>query len=223
MASLEERSDGRTVQLKAVRLSFTNSLKDKKPTTKDGSGRPKHTLNVILERNSPHFEANEAKCVAAMREAGEQFKKKPDLWKSLMDDDHKRLCFKKGERMKTADGDVREHYAGNLWISGAGPKAGDQRPKLLDRKKQPVAYDDILDVFYGGVVADVVISYYATDKGGSDGLFCSVEAIRSHQVGDRFPEGGGINVDEDDFDDLDDDDFEAAGGSVSGGDEIDDL
>jgi hypothetical protein len=69
------------------------------------------------------------------------------------------------------------------------------------RELRPVAVDDINDVFYNGSYVDVVISFYGTDKGGN-GIFSSIEAIRSWQEGDRM--GGGIQVDDDDFDDLDD-------------------
>ena len=66
-----------------------------------------------------------------------------------------------------------------------------------------MAEDDILDVMYGGVYADVILSFYGTDKGGR-GVFCTIEAIRSHEEGERM--GGGVVVDADDFDDLEDSD-----------------
>lgn len=223
MSSIEQRSDGRTVQLKRVRLSYCDSLKDKKPTTKDGSGKLKHTCNVILDPKDPigkkYFEENKTKLQNALRAAGDAFKKKPDLYKTLMEDEWKRCCFRKGEKMKNADGEVREHYKGTYFIACAGPKAGDKRPVIKRKDKSVVGYDDILDVCYGGVYADVVISFYGTDKGGSDGIFNSIEVIRSWEAGDRFPEGGGVHVDDDDFDD-DDDDFAGAG---NGSDDDDDI
>jgi len=216
--SIEERSDGRTVQLKGVRLSYCDSLKDKKPTTKDGSGKLKHTVNVILDPASPNFEENKKKCVAALEAAGEQFKKKPGLFRQLMEDEWKRCSFRKGDRMKNGEGVVREHYKGGYWIGGAGPKAGENRPVIKGRDKRIIGYDQILDVCYGGVFADVVISFYGTDKGGSDGIFNSIEVIRSYERGERFAEGGGVHVDDDDFDDLDDDEDFLGSGSSSGGD-----
>lgn len=224
--TIEERGDGRTVQLKGVRLSYADSLKDKKPTTKDGSGKLKHTVNIILDPNSKYFEENKKKCIAALEAAGDQFKKKPGLFRTLMEDEPKRCCFRKGDRMKNADGVVREHYKGTYWIAGAGPKAGENRPTIKGRDKRIIGYDEILDVCYGGVFADVVVSFYGTDKGGSDGIFDSVEVIRSHERGERFNEGGGVHVDDDDFDDLDDDldddgEFLGSGGPSSSSDDID--
>lgn len=217
--SVEERGDGRSVLLKGVRLSFTDSLKDKKPTTKDGTGKLKHTCNVILQPDSKYFEENKAKMVSALEAAGVAFNGKKDLFRRIMEDEPKRCCFRKGERMKDGDGKVRPHYAGSYWIAGAGPKAGDNRPVIKGRDKRIIGYDEILDVCYGGVIADVVVSVYGTDKGGSDGIFNSIEVIRSHERGERFAEGGGVHVDDDDFDDLEDDEDFLGGGSS----EVDDL
>ena len=199
---VEERGDGRTVQLKRVRLSFTDSLKEASPTI-DG-GVPKHTCNMILEIDSPSFAANKAKVISALKSASDKTWKKEGAWKELWDDDPKRCCFRKGARFKNSEGKVYAGYEGNVAISGAGPSGGKKRPKMLDRHKRPVEADDILDVCYGGTYADVIISFYGTDKGGR-GLFCSIDAIRSHQEGEHIG-GGGITVDADDFDDLDDED-----------------
>lgn len=207
-------SDGRTVQLKRVRLSFTDTLKEARPTVEDG--KPKHTCNIIIESDGKFAADNKANCVAAVKAACEEAFKKADIWKAIQEDDPKRLCYRKGERFKNRDGDVYAGYEGNMAISAAGPSAGARRPKLLDRHKRPVEVNDIPDVFYSGTYADVIVSFFGTEKGGR-GVFCSVEAIRSHQEGERI--GGGFDVDVDDFDDLDDDGFED--NTDSGGDEDD--
>jgi hypothetical protein len=198
--AIEDKSDGRTVQLKRVRLSFTDSLKDKKPTVENG--KPKHSVNVILESKGKEFDANKAKVGGALRAASKAAFKNEDAWKTIAEDDPKRVCYRKGERFKNKEGTVYAGYEGNFAISAGGPGAGDRRPKLLDRHKRPVEEKDILDVFYGGSYADVIISFYGTEKGGR-GIFATIEAIRSHQEGERM--GGGVYVDADDFDDLEDD------------------
>lgn len=211
---VEERSDGRTVQLKRVRLSFTESLLEASATVEDGP--KKHTCNVILEADSDSFAANKAKIVTALNVAGEKTWKAPDAWKDIMEDDPKRCSFRKGARFKTREGQIYAGYEGNLAVSGAGPGGGKKRPKMFDRHKRKVEEADILDVCYSGSYADVIISFYGTDKGGSRGIFCSIDAIRSHQEGDAQG-GGGIVVNTDDFDDLDDDD------SFGGDDLLDDV
>lgn len=208
--AIEEKSDGRTVQLKRVRLSFTDSLKEKRATVENG--KPKHSVNIILESSSPNYDENRAKVTNALKAACEKAFKNPDAFKSIAEDDPKRVCYRKGERFKNKEGVVYAGYEGNYAISAAGPSGGDRRPKLLDRHRRPVEEGDILDVFYGGTYADVIVSFYGTEKGGR-GIFASVEAVRSHQEGDRM--GGGIYVDADDFDDLEDDGFDSGSSSSS--------
>lgn len=221
--------DPRTVRLKLVRLSFTDSLKDKKATVADG--KLKHSANVIIvqtpdsdplsKKAAALFEENKAKIVAAIKAAGVEAFGKEDAWKDIAEDSPKRLCYRKGERFKNNDGEVYKGYAGNWAISAGGPKGGEHRPLLLDRHKRPVEEKDILDVMAGGFYADVVISFFGTEKGGK-GIFASIEAIRSRQEGERL--GGGPRASADDFDDLDDDDSFSgtpAGATSGGGDDFD--
>lgn len=209
--AIEEKSDGRTVQLKRVRLSFTRRLKTKGKTSEE-SNKETHGLNVILDNSQPTFQANLDKCIAALKAAGEKAWKNPDAYKTIAEDAPKRVCFRKGERFKNGEGKVYAGYEGNYAFGANGPSGGEKRPKLLDRHKRPVAEEDINDVFYGGCYADVIVSFYGTDK-GSRGIFATIEAIRSHQEGERM--GGGVEVDADDFDDLEDDDSFVGGGSSS--------
>lgn len=201
---IEQRGDGRAVQLKGVRLSFTQSLYEKKATVEGGI--PKYNLNVIVEKDHPNFEENHRKLVAAISAASEKAFKDENRWKRIQENDPKRLCYRKGERFANAEtGEPYSGYAGNMGISVGCPAKGQKRPgKLLDRHKRPVAESDILDVFYSGTYADVVLEFYGTTEGGP-GIFCTASAIRSHQQGENLG-GGGVPVDDDDFDDLEDDD-----------------
>lgn len=235
MAEAEKKPDPRTVQLKGVRLSFTDSLKDKKPTVKDGV--PKHAANFILETDAANFEENKAKVRKALEAAGEQEWGNPDAYKSIMEDDPKRVCYRKGERFKNQEtGEVYKGYTGNWAIAGTGPggNKNPRRPKLIDRGKRVLreqatkeqieqgrTFDekDILDIFYSGSKCDVILAFYGTNEGGR-GIFCSIEAIRSHQEGERLGRGA-VNIDVDDFDDLDGDD-DAFGDSPSTGSTVDD-
>ena len=198
-------NDGRTVLLKNVRLSFTDSLKDKKKTSDDPNAVPKHGFNIILESDKPEFADNKAKCIAAMEAAGEKEWKNKDAYKTIAEDNPKRVCFKRGERFKNADNQVYLGYEGNFAMSLSGPSAGQKRPILKDRQKRDVTEGEILDVFYGGCYADVYVSFFGTDK-GSRGIFASGDLIRSRQTGERM--GGGFVLDESKMlalDDLDDD------------------
>lgn len=201
--------DARTVQLKHVRLSFCDSLLHKKKTAKTDDAKEAHSANLILEKDDPHYQANYDKVVAALRAASEEkWVGKPDRWSEIAKDDPKRVCFRKGERFKNqTTGEIYAGYENNVAIAGKGPMGGQKRPKLLDRHKRPVEEKDILDVMYPGTYCDAIVSFFATDKGGL-GVFCSIEAIRSHQEGERM--SGGFDVDPDVFEDLEDDGFGGA-------------
>lgn len=202
----DKTSDGRTVQLKHVRLSFCDSLLHKKKTAKTDDAKEAHSANLILEKDDPHFQRNYDAVVSALRAASEEkWSGKPDRWKQIHDDDPKRVCFRSGSRFKNqTTGEIYAGYDGNYAIAGKGPTGGQKRPKLLDRHKRVVEEKDILDVMYPGTYCDAIVSFYGTDKGGL-GVFCSIEAIRSHQEGERT--AGGVDVDPDVFDDLEDDGF----------------
>jgi hypothetical protein len=209
--AIEDKSDGRTVQLKRVRLSFTKRLKTKGKTS-DEATKETHGLNIIIDKSQPTFDANVAKCESALREAGKQAFKNENAYKDIAEDAPKRVCYRKGEKFKNKEGKVYAGYEGNMAFGANGPSGGEKRPKLLDRHKRKVEEADINDVFYGGCYADVIVSFYGTEK-GSRGIFATIEAIRSHQEGERM--GGGVDVDADDFDDLPDDDDSFVGGSSS--------
>ena len=213
----EKKDDGRTVLLKRVRLSFTDSLKDKKRTS-DESDKESHGCNLLLEASGKEFAANKAKVMSAIRAACDVAWKKPEAWKDIAEESPKRVCFRKGERFKNREGAVYQGYDGNFAITAKGPSAGQKRPKLLDRHKREVAYGDIADVFYGGSYADAFVSFYGTDK-GSRGIFASIELIRSPQEGDRMGNGA-PDLDLGELEDLDDEDLMSTGSSESVDDDL---
>lgn len=218
MAEAEKKkTDPRTVKLKRVRLSFTDALFEKKKTS-DESDKLSHHCNLIIEKGQPEFEANNAAIMAAIREAGKKQWGDEDAFKEIQEEAPKRVCYRAGNRWKNKDGQVYAGYDGNFGLTGKGPGGGQKRPKLLDRRKRRLREQatgehiaagkvfeekDILDVCYGGSYADAIVSFYGTDK-GSRGIFCTIEAIRSHEEGERM--SGGYVLDDDDFEDLDDDD-----------------
>jgi hypothetical protein len=202
--TIEERGDGRAVQLKNVRMAFTGSLYEKKPTVKDGV--PKHSFNVINVADRAEYEANKAKIIAGLEAASEKTWKDKNRWKRIMENDPKRVCYREGKRFANSEtGITYAGFEGNYGISVGCPAKGQKRPKkLIDRYKRPVEEKDILDVFYSGTFADVVLEFYGTNEGGP-GIFCTCNAVRSRQEGDNLG-GGGVPVEDEDFDDLEDDD-----------------
>lgn len=194
-------ADGRSVLLKKMRLSFAEGIKDKKTVKGVEGGVPKYNLNLINETDGPEFKTNDQLIISAMESAGEVTWKKKDSYKTIFEDNPKRVCYKNGSRFKNAEtGEIYNGYEGNKAMSCGTPGGGQKRPKLMDRRKKPVDEDDILDVFFSGCYVDAIVSFFGTDKGGK-GVFCTVDAIMSREEGERLG-GGGISVNDDDFDTL---------------------
>lgn len=218
---------GRTATLTGVRISYGDSLQEASlpKNNKDPNAKPKHGANLIIERNSEHFDSNKAAIISCLKSAGVYFKKPEDWWKTLFDDKPDNLCFKKGDRFKTAEGEIYKGYEGNLILALKGPAGGAKRPQIRDRYKKIIEdVSKINEIAYNGSYADAVVSFYGTDNGGTARLTGSIESLRSWQEGDRFG-GGGVYVDDDDFDSFDDDDdsFESGGSSSSSSSSDDDF
>lgn len=219
---MASEKDPRTVTLKRVRLSFTQGIKDKRKTSDAADAKERHNFNIIEETGGKYSEENRKKVAAAIRAAGDKVWKNPDAYKEIQEDNPKRVTWKKGEKFKSKEGKVYAGYEGNMAFSVSGPNGGQKRPILKDRHKRDVEEKDIMDVFYSGTYADVIVSFYGTDK-GSRGIFATCELVRSHQEGEAM--GGGYFFDEDDLDELDDldDGDDGLDDLVSSGGDTDDL
>lgn len=198
------QTDDRVVTIKNVRLSFCNGLREKTKSHPDA--KPKHSCSFIMDPSVAEHAANvkavkKAIAAAEVKEFGAG--KEGIIAKSVQD--NKRIVFRVGDTFTNEDGEVYQGYD----VEGAfglGSCKSDKRPKLFDRKKNPVEPEDIDDIFQAGQFADAIVSFYCTSKKeqGGRGLFASVQLIRARQVGDTF--GAGNNASADDLDDLDDED-----------------
>lgn len=228
MAEEEKKKNPRVVTLKNVRLSFTDSLGEAKATVKNGV--PKHGCNILIEPGKPETDANKAAVREGLAAASEETWGKADKWQKIVENDPKRVQYRKGEKFTNADDEIYRGYEGCMVIPGYGPGGtkNPKRPSIMDRKKNWVWNPDkgaeatnnkILDVVYSGVYADVKVEFYGVtgaDNGG-DGVFSAIHLIRSRQTGERM--AGGYRVDDsdaDDFDDLADDDLDDLGDDGDG-------
>lgn len=214
---MERDKTGRTVQITNVRLSFGESLQEAAfPKKRLPDSRATHSANFILEKSHPDYESNRVACVAALEAAAREFGRKPEWWKTLWEDSWKEIALRKGDRFKDKDDNIYKGYEDTVVVVAKGPKGGMNRPKIIDRRKQDVPVEKINEVCYNGSYCDAIISWYGTDNGGTARLTCSVEFIRCREEGERLG-GGGIYVDANDFDDIEDDNsFEDAPKITSG-------
>lgn len=207
----DKAPDARRVTIKNVRLSYP-TLRTKRAAVKDG--KEKFSASFLMDPKTPEGQTAIKACQAAVaaaeiKEFGEG--KAGHIAKVVQDP--KRIALKKGEKCMNNEGEVYKGYEGMVALTCSA----DKRPLLLAKNKTEIDLDDIEDEMYGGVFCDATVAFFCIsekDKGGN-GLFCSVEAIRSRETGESF--GGGRRATADDFDDLDDDDGISGGTSSSGG------
>lgn len=221
----EATKEKRLVLLKNVRLMFTDSIKTAKATVTNGV--PKHTCVPLLEADTPEFDENLRKVVGALQACGEEGWKKADFYKSLAENKPDRLSFRRGEKCRNQEtGEIYKGFEGNIAItpcSGPGGSKNPKRPLIMARKKNDWVWNPdrgfqnegrINDVVYSGVRADVKIEFYpvsGSDQGGN-GIFATIQLIRSREEGERI--GGGYTFSDEEMDEFDD---------LEGGDDTDDL
>lgn len=212
----DRKPDPRRVTIKNVRLSYP-TLRTKKAATR--GGKEKFSASFLMDPKTTEGQTAIKTCQAAVAaaEVAHYGEDKAGFIAKVVEDP-KRIALLKGERCKDQEGNVYKGYEGMVALK----TGADKRPLLLAKNKTEIELEDIEDDLYGGVYVDATVSFFCIsdpEKGGN-GLFCTVEAIRSREYGDAF--GGGPRASADDFDDLDDDDGIGSGdsGSAAGGDDL---
>jgi len=186
------KKDPRRVYLKNVRLSYPH-LHERQKANEDAI--PKFSAAFIIDPET----AEGKKALADIKRAVAEARKAagvPDKVKIKAD----RLCYFKGNDATDDEGNIKDGYEDMIII-----KASNKDPfRLLTRKKKEVDAEN--SPFYGGCYVEGMIGLYATKKGGSWGIFASLDGVRFWDDGDPFGKAP-ISDDEWDDDDEDDDDI----------------
>lgn len=196
MATKPEKRLGE-VYLRDVRLSFPHLFK--KSASVEG-GKEKYRASFLIDPSTKEGK----KVIAAIEKAkeaveAEVFGKTP----TYKDD---RCCFVEGEtQISNNTGDPYDGYEGMMVLKAST----DNRPTLLDRRKQPVTEED--GVLYAGCHVDGIVRLWGTKKKeqGGIGLFASLEGVMFRRDGEAFgatPVGADAFDDVEDFDDDEDSD-----------------
>ena len=192
----EKKKDPRRVYLKNVRLSYPH-LHERQKANEDAD--PKFSASFLIDPSTKEGRLNIKKIEAAIEEARKAAGIKDTV--KIKDD---RMCFLDGDENTDEEGNIKAGYEDMKFI-----KAANKDPvRLLTRKKGEVEADN--SPFYGGCYVEAMLGLYATKKGGSWGIFASLDGVRFWDDGESFGKSA-INDDEwdddeDDDDDMDDDD-----------------
>jgi len=183
--------DPRRVYLKNVRLSYPH-LFDRQKASEDAE--PKFSAAFLIDPTTKDGKKNikliEAAIEAAKEQAGFTDKTK------FKDN---RVCYFDGNENTDDEGNVKAGYEDMMVI-----KASNKDPvRLLTRKKKEVERDK--SPFYGGCYVECILGLYGTKKGGSPGIFASLDGVRFWDDGEPF---GKTQVGDDEWDDDEDDEDE---------------
>lgn len=185
-----------------VRLSYFRGFEK---TASVKGGKLKYRTNGLMSKETKEGRAS----IKVSKEAVYDLIKKewpgkdPEKFlKSLKD----RSPLFDGDEYVNDDGDVREHYDGQMFLK----LTNDKKPKYKDRRGEDVDEEDREDMFVSGYWAIAYWHLYAIkdkDKGGN-GIFTTIDALQYYKRDEEFT-GGGIDDDEiADLGDEDDDDFD---------------
>ncbi len=190
----KKQKDPRRVYLKNVRLSYPH-LHERQKANEDAA--PKFSASFLIDPETATGKSNIAKIKSAIKAAREAAGIK-DAVKIKGD----RMCFFRGDDNTDDEGNVKDGYEGMVVI-----KASNKDPvRLLTRAKKEVEADNT--PFYGGCYVEGMLGLYATKKGGSWGIFASLDGVRFWDDGDPF---GKPPISDDEWDDDDDDDMDPGG------------
>lgn len=181
--------DPRRVYLKGVRLSYPHLFERQKANE---DAEPKFSASFLIDPSTKVGKENIAKIEAAMAAAREQAK-----FSDKVKFKPGRLCFFDGDENTNDEGEVKAGYEGMMVIKASNKEV----VRLLTRKKKTVEKDS--SPFYGGCEVEAMLGLFGTTKGGSPGVFASLDGVRFWEDGEAF---GNSGVSDDAWDDDDDDD-----------------
>jgi hypothetical protein len=190
---MAKETDPRQVYLKEVRFSYPHLIEKQKANEE---AEPKYSCAFIIDPGTKMGRRNIKLIEAALDEACMAEFKKPFDKMKFKDD---RVCYFSGDDVFDSNGDPKAGYEGMMIVKASNKN----RVDLRNRNKSAVDPDE--SPFYGGCFGEAILRFYGTKKGGSPGLFASLELCRWTGHGEAF---GSPPVDDSILDDLDDEDDE---------------
>lgn len=190
---MAEEKDPREVYLKDVRLSYPH-LTEKQKANEDAE--PKYSCAFIIDPGTKTGKRNIRLIEKALDKACQEEFKKPFAKMKFKEG---RVSYFSGDDVFDNNGDPKVGYEGMMIFKASNKN----RVDLRHRDKSVVDPDE--SPFYGGCYGEAILRAYGTKKGGSPGLFASLELVRWTAHGEAF---GSPPVDDSILDDLDDEDDE---------------
>ena len=172
------------VPLQGVRLAFAKLFKAERYKNKEGTEA--YSVALLWDPETPEGKANTAAINKAIRFVTQK------KWGTEK---------VKGVQSPVRDGDDAgyEGFEGMYYVNARRkPSAG--KPLLLDQNKSPVSEED--NLIYSGAICNASVSLWSMKDKSEKGINAELRAIKFVQHGERF--SGGVALDENELDDLDD-------------------
>lgn len=114
--------------------------------------------------------------------------------------------FKKCLRDGDAEDCSREEYAGHWYFSAADAV---RRPSCVNGRKEPIAIDDIPEVFYAGCYVNAAVRFWVQDNKFGKRVNASLRGVQFAAKGERF---GAPGFDPNEFEELEEEEsFDSSG------------
>jgi hypothetical protein len=182
-------TDTRRVYLKNVRLSYPHLTKKQKANE---DAEPRFSASFLIDPTTPEGKINIKKIKKAVAAAKEEagFSEKTRFKEG-------RMCFFDGNDNVDDEGEVKLGYEDMMVIKASNKDA----VQLFTRARKAVDVEN--SPFYGGCYVECKLGLFGTTKGGSPGIFASLDGVRFWDDGDPF---GRAAIGEDDWDEDEEDD-----------------
>ena len=171
-----------------TRFSYLNANEPKTPI---GGGTPKYSVSLIIPKSDS---VTVAKIKAAIKAAYDEGQSKlKGNGKSVPALDAIKTPLRDGDKERPDDA----AYAGCFFVNANSTT----KPGVVDADRQPIIDTSEL---YSGIYGRASINFYAFNTNGNRGIACGLNNLQ--KIADGEPLGGHSRA-EDDFADLDDEDF----------------
>lgn len=182
--------DPRQVYLKGVRLSYPHLHKRQKANE---DADPKFSASFLIDPSTTQGKKNINLIKTAIQAAREK-----EGWPDKLKLKEGRSCFFDGNDNTDDEGEIKAGYEDMMVIKASNADV----VALFTRARKNVDPDN--SPFYAGCEVECKLGVFGTKKGGSPGIFASLDGVRFWDDGEAF---GKSAVKNDDWDE-DDEDFD---------------
>lgn len=196
MAGKKKSITGQVIKLKNVRLSFPNV---------DVPRAPKGVANAKESYGATFLlDPNDSGNKEQIKQINAEIKRlETEAWGGKHPKQKPTECFGKGDTRTNDAGEIYNGYEGMYFVSAKN----DNRPLALIGKRELTDPKVIAEQFYGGCYVNANINFWVQDNEFGKAIRCGLRGVQFLRDGEAF---GGGRATADEFDDVEESDFDDA-------------